>query len=76
MGERCTLPAAQLPDRHTAGLESRASVQSLTVLTFSLASVYHYFVDIITWNKDTRRGTFSIVLADETGKKAESKVNP
>ncbi|XP_051481939.1 lipase member H [Apus apus] len=38
--------------------------------------VYHYFVDIITWNKYTRRGTFSIVLADETGKKAESKVNP
>ncbi|NXF81864.1 LIPH Lipase, partial [Sclerurus mexicanus] len=38
--------------------------------------IYHYFVDIITWNKDTRRGTFSIVLGDETGKKAESKVNP
>ncbi|NWH60701.1 LIPH Lipase, partial [Geococcyx californianus] len=38
--------------------------------------IYHYFVDIITWNKDTRRGTLSIVLADETGKKAESKVNP
>ncbi|XP_071608129.1 lipase member H isoform X2 [Heliangelus exortis] len=38
--------------------------------------VYHYFVDIITWNKDTRRGTFSVVLADDTGKKAESKVNP
>ncbi|NXG59759.1 LIPH Lipase, partial [Hemiprocne comata] len=38
--------------------------------------VYHYLVDIITWNKNTRRGTFSIVLADETGKKAESKVNP
>ncbi|KAM7107917.1 LOW QUALITY PROTEIN: lipase member H [Ciconia maguari] len=38
--------------------------------------IYHYFVDIVTWNKDTRRGTFSIVLADETGKKAESKVNP
>ncbi|KFP24283.1 Lipase member H, partial [Colius striatus] len=38
--------------------------------------MYHYFVDITTWNKDTRRGTFSIVLADETGKKAEAKVNP
>ncbi|XP_071423183.1 lipase member H isoform X1 [Pithys albifrons albifrons] len=38
--------------------------------------IYHYFVDIITWNKATRRGTFSIVLADETGRKAESKVNP
>ncbi|XP_053930029.1 lipase member H isoform X4 [Cuculus canorus] len=38
--------------------------------------IYHYFVDIITWNKDTRRGTLSIVLVDETGKKAESKVNP
>ncbi|XP_017681798.1 PREDICTED: lipase member H isoform X2 [Lepidothrix coronata] len=38
--------------------------------------IYHYSVDIITWNKDTRRGTFSIVLADETGKKAETKVNP
>nr|XP_026650836.1 lipase member H [Zonotrichia albicollis] len=38
--------------------------------------MYHYLVDIITWNKDTRRGTFSIVLADEDGRKAESKVNP
>ncbi|RMC02235.1 hypothetical protein DUI87_21402 [Hirundo rustica rustica] len=38
--------------------------------------VYHYLVDIITWNKDTRRGTFSIMLADEAGRKAESKVNP
>ncbi|NXU05677.1 LIPH Lipase, partial [Buphagus erythrorhynchus] len=38
--------------------------------------VYHYLVDIITWNKDTRRGTFSILLADEDGRKAESKVNP
>lgn len=42
----------------------------------SLTAVYHYFVDIITWNKDTRRGTFSVVLADESGNKAESKVNP
>ncbi|XP_077039878.1 lipase member H isoform X4 [Agelaius phoeniceus] len=38
--------------------------------------IYHYLVDIITWNRDTRRGTFSIVLADEDGRKAESKVNP
>ncbi|NXE53902.1 LIPH Lipase, partial [Casuarius casuarius] len=38
--------------------------------------IYHYFLDIITWNKDTRRGTFIVILADETGKKAESKVNP
>ncbi|KAF4795299.1 Lipase member H [Turdus rufiventris] len=38
--------------------------------------VYHYLVDIITWNKDTRRGTFSIMLVDEAGRKAESKVNP
>ncbi|NXU53306.1 LIPH Lipase, partial [Turnix velox] len=37
--------------------------------------IYHYLVDIITWNKGTRRGTFSIVLADETGKEAESKHN-
>nr|XP_009688799.1 PREDICTED: lipase member H [Struthio camelus australis] len=38
--------------------------------------IYHYFLDIITWNKDTRRGAFIVTLADETGKKAESKVNP
>lgn len=44
--------------------------------SLSLPSVYHYLVDIITWNKDTRRGTFSIMLADEAGRKAESKVNP
>lgn len=51
-------------------------MQSLTTFVLSLPSVYHYFVDIITWSKGTRRGTFSIVLADETGKEAESKVNP
>lgn len=44
--------------------------------SLSLLSVYHYLVDIITWNKDTRRGTFSIMLVDEAGRKAESKVNP
>ncbi|XP_014795229.1 PREDICTED: lipase member H isoform X2 [Calidris pugnax] len=38
--------------------------------------IYHYMVDIVTWNKDTRRGTFRVVLADGTGKKAESKANP
>ncbi|NXI75850.1 LIPH Lipase, partial [Rhipidura dahli] len=38
--------------------------------------IYHYLVDIITWNKNTRRGTFSITLVDEAGRKAESKVNP
>ncbi|NWI15944.1 LIPH Lipase, partial [Crypturellus soui] len=38
--------------------------------------IYHYFLDIVTWNKDTRRGTFSVLLADETGKKIESKVVP
>ncbi|POI33183.1 hypothetical protein CIB84_003064 [Bambusicola thoracicus] len=37
--------------------------------------LYHYFVDIVTWNKGTRRGMLSVVLADGTGKKAESKVN-
>ncbi|NXC39656.1 LIPH Lipase, partial [Penelope pileata] len=38
--------------------------------------IYHYLVDITPWNRGTRRGTLSVVLADETGKKAESKVNP
>ncbi|KAM4770643.1 lipase member H isoform 4-T4 [Cyanocitta cristata] len=38
--------------------------------------IYHYLVDIITWNKNTRRGTFSIMLVDEAGRKAESRVNP
>lgn len=50
--------------------------QSLTACSLSHLTVYHYFVDIITWNKDTRRGTFSVVLADDAGQKAESKVNP
>lgn len=49
---------------------------SLTVCSLSRLAVYHYFVDIVTWNKDTRRGTFSVVLADDAGQKAESKVNP
>ncbi|OXB65286.1 hypothetical protein ASZ78_001593 [Callipepla squamata] len=37
--------------------------------------LYHYFVDIVTWNKSTRRGTLSVVLVDSTGSRAESKVN-
>lgn len=49
---------------------------SLTACSLSRLAVYHYFVDIVTWNKDTRRGTFSVVLADDAGQKAESKVNP
>lgn len=40
-----------------------------------MLTVYHYFVDIVTWNKGTRRGMLSVVLADGTGKKAESRVN-
>ncbi|NXF92252.1 LIPH Lipase, partial [Eubucco bourcierii] len=38
--------------------------------------IYHYLLDVTTWNKDTRRGTLSITLADGTGQKADSKVNP
>ncbi|NXX48647.1 LIPH Lipase, partial [Tricholaema leucomelas] len=37
--------------------------------------IYHYLLDVTTWNKDTRRGTLSITLADGTGQKAESREN-
>lgn len=69
------LPVALLPNRAQPGQQSEPTGSNPT-RTLPLPSVYHYLVDIITWNKNTRRGTFSIMLADEVGRKAESKVNP
>ncbi|XP_048350483.1 lipase member I isoform X2 [Sphaerodactylus townsendi] len=37
--------------------------------------MYHYFVDIITWNKNSRRGFIRIQIADNTGNIAESKID-
>uniref|UniRef100_A0A5F9D1S1 Lipase H n=1 Tax=Oryctolagus cuniculus TaxID=9986 RepID=A0A5F9D1S1_RABIT len=37
--------------------------------------MYHYFVDIITWNKSIRRGSITIKLKDEAGNTTESKIN-
>uniref|UniRef100_K7GJB0 Lipase H n=1 Tax=Pelodiscus sinensis TaxID=13735 RepID=K7GJB0_PELSI len=37
--------------------------------------LYHYFVDIITWNKDIRRGFLIIKLTDQAGNTAQSTVN-
>ncbi|XP_036302014.1 lipase member H isoform X7 [Pipistrellus kuhlii] len=37
--------------------------------------VYHYFVDIITWNKNVRRGTITIKLKDKAGTTTESKID-
>ncbi|XP_012784532.2 lipase member H [Ochotona princeps] len=37
--------------------------------------IYHYFVDIITWNKNIRRGSITIKLRDEAGNITESKIN-
>lgn len=36
--------------------------------------VYHYFVDILTWNKNTRRGYITIKLTDKAGNITESKI--
>uniref|UniRef100_A0AC11EVG6 Lipase H n=1 Tax=Ovis aries TaxID=9940 RepID=A0AC11EVG6_SHEEP len=37
--------------------------------------VYHYSVDIITWNKNVRRGSITIKLKDKAGNTTESKIN-
>ncbi|XP_057356792.1 lipase member H isoform X2 [Manis pentadactyla] len=37
--------------------------------------IYHYFVDIITWNKNIRRGSITIKLRDRAGNTTESKIN-
>uniref|UniRef100_A0A673TT57 Lipase H n=1 Tax=Suricata suricatta TaxID=37032 RepID=A0A673TT57_SURSU len=37
--------------------------------------IYHYFVDIITWNKNIRRGSITIKLTDRAGNTTESKIN-
>ncbi|PNI54867.1 LIPH isoform 3, partial [Pan troglodytes] len=37
--------------------------------------MYHYFVDIITWNKNVRRGDITIKLRDKAGNTTESKIN-
>ncbi|XP_027437929.1 lipase member H isoform X4 [Callorhinus ursinus] len=37
--------------------------------------IYHYFVDIITWNKNIRRGSITIKLSDRAGNITESRIN-
>ncbi|KAM6222209.1 lipase member H isoform 2-T2 [Rhynchocyon petersi] len=37
--------------------------------------IYHYFVDIITWNKNVRRGSITIKLKDKSGNTTESKID-
>ncbi|KAM5291907.1 lipase member H [Ctenodactylus gundi] len=37
--------------------------------------IYHYFVDIIIWNKNIRRGSITIKLTDQDGNTTESKIN-
>ncbi|XP_037381131.1 lipase member H [Talpa occidentalis] len=37
--------------------------------------IYHYFVDIIIWNKNVRRGSITIKLRDKAGDTTESKIN-
>uniref|UniRef100_A0A8D0HNM0 Lipase H n=1 Tax=Sphenodon punctatus TaxID=8508 RepID=A0A8D0HNM0_SPHPU len=37
--------------------------------------IYHYFVDVVTWNKNTRKGFLTIKLTDQAGNTSESKIN-
>ncbi|XP_051856009.1 lipase member H [Antechinus flavipes] len=37
--------------------------------------IYHYFVDIMTWNKNTRKGYITIKLTDQAGNTTESKIS-
>ena len=38
-------------------------------------TVYHYFVDIVSWNKSVRRGFITIKLRGEDGNITESKID-
>lgn len=38
-------------------------------------TVYHYFVDIVSWNKNVRRGFITIKLRGEDGNITESKID-
>nr|XP_028582763.1 LOW QUALITY PROTEIN: lipase member H-A-like [Podarcis muralis] len=37
--------------------------------------MYHYSVDIITWNRNSRRGFINIKITDNAGNTTESKIN-
>ncbi|XP_029418519.1 lipase member H isoform X1 [Nannospalax galili] len=37
--------------------------------------IYHYFVDIVSWNKNVRRGVITIKLKDKNGNITESKID-
>ncbi|CAI5772738.1 lipase member I isoform X1 [Podarcis lilfordi] len=37
--------------------------------------MYHYSVDIITWNRNSRRGFINIKVTDDAGNTTESKIN-
>ncbi|XP_025056568.1 lipase member H isoform X3 [Alligator sinensis] len=41
----------------------------------TIFSVYHYFVDVITWNQNMRRGSLTIKLTDQAGNTAKSRIN-
>uniref|UniRef100_A0A670Y1W3 Lipase H n=1 Tax=Pseudonaja textilis TaxID=8673 RepID=A0A670Y1W3_PSETE len=45
---------------------------SIVYRTFCL---YHYSLDIITWNKSTRRGFINIKITDNSGNTIESRIN-
>uniref|UniRef100_A0A670Y9H5 Lipase H n=1 Tax=Pseudonaja textilis TaxID=8673 RepID=A0A670Y9H5_PSETE len=38
-------------------------------------ALYHYSLDIITWNKSTRRGFINIKITDNSGNTIESRIN-
>uniref|UniRef100_A0A452QZK9 Lipase H n=1 Tax=Ursus americanus TaxID=9643 RepID=A0A452QZK9_URSAM len=68
-----------IPPKESCPLLGKSNKQfspcpSLTVLSPCFA-VYHYFVDIITWNKNIRRGSITIKLRDKAGNITESKIN-
>ncbi|XP_063117255.1 lipase member H isoform X3 [Cavia porcellus] len=37
--------------------------------------MYHYFVDVIPWNKNVRRGSITIKLSDKDGNTTESRID-
>lgn len=44
-------------------------------MTWQRGQIYHYFLDIITWNKNIRRGSITIKLKDKAGNTTESKID-
>uniref|UniRef100_A0A452TEF1 Lipase H n=1 Tax=Ursus maritimus TaxID=29073 RepID=A0A452TEF1_URSMA len=64
-----------IPQKESCPLLGKSNKQFSPLINKEFIFVYHYFVDIITWNKNIRRGSITIKLRDKAGNITESKIN-